>query len=214
MLSVKPVIVGLSFGGHVALTLATKMSDCMAGLILCETDAFFNLDNLCNGFYELAAASETADPDKIKAIVKDVFTTPSVETMNNYATQAVPLCGNGGYVPADYEQVIPHLSTTQHYHRNELLQFDLRKQLPNISCPVLVLTGDQNPVHSLKSANETYRLLPQNLRHIKYFPDTTTPIYNKHGAEVIDAVNEFLTMVYLQKQKSPDHNHSKLRSKL
>ena len=58
-------------------------------------------------------------------------------------------------------------------------------------CPVLIMYGDKNAVHSKESAEETIAAMPKRYLQIEYFKDATTPVYDNEPERAKEMILNF-----------------------
>lgn len=151
----KPILIGHSMGGHVAIRIATEHSELLRGVIAVDgLPVFPGFDNMSPD-QRAAAASKTAaqigtvtTPDQFMFvertyIVPNMTLAKNVDTVTQFSTGADP-------------------KATAEYLK-ELLSTDLRPQLAKITVPVLELapydaTLDKNPpaAFATATAKQTY----------------------------------------------------------
>src|SRR5215510_5461409 len=140
---VEPVVFGVSFGAIVALHYAVRHPGHAARVILdsgapvTDTDERLAMFGRLGGSEAVAAAQaffDQADPD----------------TFVRYATTCVPLYArHPGPDLADMRargMAHANLAVFQHWQAGEERTYDLRGTLDRITCPVLVLAGEDDPI--------------------------------------------------------------------
>jgi len=140
---VDPVVCGVSFGAIVALHYAVRHPGHAARVILdsgapvTDTDERLAMFGRLGGSEAVAAAQaffDQADPD----------------TFVRYATTCVPLYArHPGPDLADMRargMAHANLAVFQHWQAGEERTYDLRGTLDRITCPVLVLAGEDDPI--------------------------------------------------------------------
>jgi proline iminopeptidase len=140
---VDPVVCGVSFGAIVALHYAVRHPGHAARVILdsgapvTDTDERLAMFGRLGGSEAVAAAQaffDGADPD----------------TFVRYATTCVPLyVRHPGPDLADMQargMAHANLAVFQHWQAGEERTYDLRGSLDRITCPVLVLAGEDDPI--------------------------------------------------------------------
>lgn len=194
---VKPIIAGVSFGGVVAMSCATQFPVELAGLILSDTDAQFNLDEVLSHF-ELKVKLKGGDLNeiiKVRDAAKRMLTETSAEVYQDYVRYCIPYCAVNPYKAELIAGCVKNEKSAYYYNRNELTKFNFIPKLKRISCHSLVMTGDQNPVHTLKSAIRTAEALRKNKVTFKIFHGAGSPVYADKELEVAEIVKNFLIQV-------------------
>ena len=80
----------------------------------------------------------------------------------------------------------------EYFLSGELLKFDYRSKLKNTKCPVLFLSGDQGPLHSLKTAKELIAAFPEDKIQFNIFKDAKAACYELYPQEAEKIVKNFI----------------------
>ncbi len=146
----RPVVLGHSMGGFVAMLYGACYPGHAAGLILQSTLARFDLDRLVEGV-------RTLSDDETAAIAR-----------RSYGGEEVS-ADEWGRVFATFGPTVPSADELARRIRNPdvgvrgmglLRTFDARDVLGAIDCPTLVCTGDRDGVMPLSTAHELLEALP------------------------------------------------------
>ena len=163
----KPVVVGSSFGGFVAMSYAGRHPDHPSKLVLDSTSARLVIDRMFPVFERLGGhgAVEAA---------KRFWSDPSSENLMDYSQRCLPLYSrragrnaedgrDGG--PRSHE---PGSARALHHERAADLRPD-RACSSKITCPTLVLSGDDDPVTPTACSEEIVAGLdPKLVRFERY----------------------------------------------
>ena len=141
----RPVVLGHSFGGPVAIAYASRHPDHPAGLVLQSTFARFDFDRVVEGFRDLAG-------DDIAAIVRRSYKGDPTVTSEEWER-----CWKlfGPWVPGEVERSrIPRNEALNEAGGRLMLEFDLRADLAGIRCPTLVSVGALDPISPVWAGQE------------------------------------------------------------
>jgi proline iminopeptidase len=141
----KPVVLGHSFGGLVAIEYAARHPEHPAGLILQSTFAWFDLDRLVRGFRAIGG-------DEIARIVRRSYEQDPTVTADEWER-----CWElfGPWVPsADERARMPRNQAFNEVGGRLMLEVDLRPRLAAIRCPTLVSVGRLDPITPVWAADE------------------------------------------------------------
>lgn len=164
----KPIVLGTSFGGFVAQAYATRHPGHAAKLILVSTAARFD-------FQQVYAAFERLGGTDAERAARSYWSSPSDETRAVYSKLCVPLyatrkqADDGAWVA----RAISRNDTGVHFNGpdNEHGRFDFRAVLADISCPVLVMAGDQDPIAPIAFSEQIAASLPPEHVRLQRFAD-------------------------------------------
>jgi len=189
-----PILAGVSFGGGVAMSCAVQFPIELGGLILSDTDAHFDLDEVIKQFATKVKNKGGTDEDinKVSSVVKKMFTETTAETYADYVRICLPYCATNPYRPELIARCIKNEEVAFLYNRNELTRFNFLPDLGNVECQSLVISGDQNPVHTANSAKKTAEAIQPHRLNFKIFAGAGSPVYADREAEVILLINQYL----------------------
>lgn len=129
----KPIVMGQSFGGFVALTYAVDNSNKLSGLVLSSTAAR-------PGREEALAAFQKAGGEEARRAAKAFFDDPA--TGWDYFNQTCAKYYNRqdrGLMHLDEEILI-------HFQKKERREYELTQELHRVTCPSWVVTGEADPI--------------------------------------------------------------------
>ncbi len=138
----KPIVIGTSFGGFVALSYATQYPRHAGGLGLISTAAQVDFQTVFQAF-------ERRGGPEIRQIAEDYWTQPTDEGRELYKARCVPFYSYKESGAPDWMSRVLWRNETALWFNgpsNEHGRFDFRSDLGNISCPVLVMAGEQDPI--------------------------------------------------------------------
>jgi pimeloyl-ACP methyl ester carboxylesterase len=138
----RPIVLGTSFGGFVALSYATRYPGHSAGLVLISTAAHVD-------FQRVYAAFERLGGRETRTTAEAYWEEPTVERRLAYREHCMPLYERRRSGSTDWLKRIAWNHDTALWfngpHR-EHGRMDFRPDLGAIACPVLVLAGEDDPI--------------------------------------------------------------------
>lgn len=185
----KPVVLGTSFGGFVAQAYATRHPGHAAKLILVSTAAKFDFRQVYEAFERLGG------PEAEKA-ARDYWSAPSDATRSIYAKVCVPLyasrnqADDGSWVA----RAITRNETGVHFNGpgNEHGRFDFREALARVSCPVLVMAGDKDPITPITFSETIAASLPPDRVSFQRFAGCGHSIVADDRDGALQAIRDFI----------------------
>jgi pimeloyl-ACP methyl ester carboxylesterase len=185
----KPVVLGLSFGGFVAQSLALRHPDHVGRLILSSTAAKFRLDRCLDTFLRLhgtqarqvAEAFWTAPGDArhLRAYTEVCF------PLYNVTPRSEDAAARSTFNPA----MLAHFFAPD----GEGFRFDFRERLKFIRCPTLVLGGDLDPVTPMADSEDIAAALPPELVRFERFAGAGHGVGRDQPERYFALLREFLT---------------------
>ena len=134
-----PAILGNSFGGMVAMHAAGRHPDLVSKLVLMSTCARADVAAIAEAFTRVGGP-------RAGAVAERYWRTPDDESGAEYAEVCFPLYTfRAPHVPPP-RRTWTNLRVTQHYAEHIEPGMDLTPSLTAVTCPTLVLVGEQDPV--------------------------------------------------------------------
>jgi len=199
-----PILAGVSFGGVVAMSCAVQFPKELGGLILSDTDARFDLDEVISQFAIKVKnkGGTNENIDKVSHVARKMFTETTAETYADYVRICLPYCATNPYNPELIARCIKNEEVAFLYNRNELTRFNFLPDLGNVECQSLVISGDQNPIHTANSAQKTAEAIHPDRLHFKIFAGAGSPVYADREKEVVLLINQYLDKLSLSIKKN------------
>jgi proline iminopeptidase len=180
-----PVVLGLSFGGFVAIRYAARHPDHPAKLILSSTTARARTDLSEERFAELGG------PEAVRTY-RRVFVDGdhSIEAMIDYLTINMPLYNQvpSGFGPS---RTLMNLAVFDHFTRT-WGEMDLRDDVGRIETPTLVLGGRDDPMTPHECSTEIFDLLPEGVGRLEILDRCGHGTFRDQPEETEHLVRAFL----------------------
>lgn len=181
----RPVVLGASFGGFVALNYAIRHSDHPAKLILASTAAHIHLDRSTAMFERLGGP-------EVRSVAERFFEEPTADNLDEYLRICGPYYTQRPRPPEILARVTRRPEVSEHFFRGELLTFDMRQELNRVRCQVLLLAGELDPMTTIQDAEELAAALPpEQLRFVR-FPAAGHMLANEEPDAVLNLTREFV----------------------
>ncbi len=160
----KPIVHGISFGGFVAQSYASRHPDRLHKLILASTVARVDMRLVYEAF-------ERFGGERARAAAECFWTAPTGESAIEYATTCLPLYHQRQPDPNVARRAIVKLEVISHFSgpKGEHHSFDFREALSRLRCPTLVTAGELDPITPIEAVRELADCIPEEHRHFEVF---------------------------------------------
>ena len=184
----RPVVLGSSFGGFVALTYAALFPDHPGGVILTNTTGGRTDDaRSVEGFRRLGG-------DQAADVAARDFAEHTEESAAAFDRVCYPLySARPGYVEESARRSRLSLRTLEvnlHYWRNEEPHFDPWDLLPSVSCPVQIIAGEDDPICPIELVQDLCGQLPGS--ELVRLTDARHTVFRDQPEAARDAVLRFI----------------------
>lgn len=143
----RPILLGQSFGGIVALGVAIRHPGFPGMLIVSSSTARLRLDRALPMF-------EAVGGVRARAVAEAFFTDPNEEHFEGFMRTCLPLYNRTPIDPEALARVRMRPEVAFHFFRGEALSYDWSDELSEIRCPALILAGDADPITTVPDHEE------------------------------------------------------------
>jgi len=182
----KPVVLGQSFGGMVAMSYGARHPDGPSKLILSSTAGRMDLA-------ATYAAMQRLGGSEAWRIAEAFWTAPSEAGAEAYMSVCMPLYNPGP--PQDGSnrgRAIMRREVMFHFIDGEQRSMDLLTPLAAVRCPTLVLAGGVDPITPLSCAEAIADALPQGVGELVVFEGAGHGIYRDEPERAETVLRRFL----------------------
>ena len=205
---IKPIVAGISSGGYVIQSYATRHPEQALALILANTEAVVDRDAKAAAFASLIGKDGSPRLEREKAAEVssklDDFGL-SAETSNeqwqnicqDFGRYCVPLLSYNLFT-----FLAPHGGINNRMKKqfaNGYNKFDFRKDLEKINCPVLWLAGRWDPLHPWQGGRDSAALIDDDICTFKLL-ETGDPVNLDNPKDFQETVKDFLAQTCLKRQ--------------
>jgi pimeloyl-ACP methyl ester carboxylesterase len=189
----KPIILGSSFGGFVAFTYAALFPDHPGAVILTNTTGGHRDEQ------RVVEAFGRVGGDEAAAAIKRTFTEESQEAYADYLRICYPLYSAKPGWAEEAEvwqaQTIRSQDVAVHYHRHEAGAFDPWSMIGAVSCPMLILAGEDDPICPLPVVEELASQLPAGTTSLVRLPGAGHTIFRDRPDLAFPAIRSFVSQL-------------------
>ena len=180
----RPVVLGTAFGGSIALLLAARHPDAVGRLVLVSTVARY-VPARAIAVLDRLGGAEAGE------IAARYFADPTQATFADFLLVCVPLYTRDPLTPDAIARIQMNFELIMAWERGAGRQFDLREEAARVSCPTLVLAGEDDPSTTIAGAEELVAALPPGLARFERYADTGHGVF-RDRPEAIELVRDFL----------------------
>jgi len=164
----RPIVIGGSFGGIVAMSYATRHPNHPAAIGLVVTAARdAPVDEIVDAFRRLGG-------DGVAELVRSELEHSTPETSDRFEREAYPLMSRHPDALAIVQRQVRRSVRKQeveiHFSNGEAKTMDLRTDLARIRCPTLVVSGEMDPLFPPSCFHEIVEALPVGLAEAHLIP--------------------------------------------
>ncbi len=184
----RPIVIGTSFGGFVALSYATRHPGHAAGLCLISTAAKVDFAAVYDAFARLGGP-------EVRDIAMDYWENPTAGGRDLYRARCVPFYQRTAPLSPDWMQRILWRNETALWFngpRNEHGRMDFRPDLGRIRCPVLVLAGEDDPITPPAFSDAIVAGLDADRVTYRKYPDCGHGVVGDRPEEAMAALRHFI----------------------
>jgi proline iminopeptidase len=183
----KPIIAGVSMGGHVMCEYIKKHYAYPGGLIFCNTEAKFSLDMVCAKIQELGGV-------KPAKAFHDFYTNPNEKTFAAFTKLCIPFYAKKAYSPQELNRCIKNPEVFFRFCQHEVLNFNYLDVVNKIQCPTLMLVGSDS-LHLVDAAEEMAGKIDSKYVTLEVFEHAGAPVYKDEPDKSYKVVKEFLMKI-------------------
>ena len=180
----RPVVLGTAFGGSIALLLAARHPEAVGRLVLVSTVARY-VQARAIAMLDRLGGPEAGD------IAARYFAEPSQATFADFLRVCVPLYTRNPLTSDAIARIQMNFELIMAWEREGSRHFDLREEAARVTCPTLVLAGEDDPSTTIAGAEELVAALPAGLARFERYAETGHGVF-RDRPEAIELVREFL----------------------
>lgn len=181
----RPVVMGQSFGGFVAMAYATRHPDHPSKLILSSTAGHHRLERVLAAFERLGGA-------EVRAAAQRYWEKPGPDTVRDYARLCVPVYNRTPQDPDATARTVWKFDVMFAFGGGEDLTFNLLPALSAVRCPTLVLGGEDDPITPIGDAEDIAAAIPSQLVRFERFAGCGHGVFRDAPERGFAVIREFV----------------------
>ncbi len=182
----KPIVYGVSFGGFVAQSYATRHPEHPGKLVLTSTAAHMDWAQMFDAFERVGGPSA-------RELARQRWLFPTAQSRSAYREHCYPLYYRRGQLdPATMSRAIVNDEVNQHFAAHEFQRMDLRADLASVRCPTLLMAGAQDPMTPMAYSDTIAAHLPAHLLRYEHFEDCGHGIVHDQPQRHFEVLREFI----------------------
>jgi proline iminopeptidase len=182
---VKPIVLGQSFGGMVAMAYAARHPDHPGALVFSSTAARTDLELMLRRFEERGGA-------EVAAAARRFWTEMSGDSVGDYVRLAIPVYNRVPGDPDGMRRARVSVDVMLHFLGGEGRTMNLLPGLANVRCPTLVLGGELDPVCPIEMQEEIAAALPREHVRFERFPGCGHGVFRDDRERGFAVLREFV----------------------
>ena len=191
----RPMVLGQSFGGFVALSIALRHPDFMSGIVLFDTSPAWT------GGYDLDALEQLVDGQRGKELrevaYKESTGTATAEELKRFEQEIMPLYWHQGFKPEYIAELfgnpLVNMDIATYMMGTLSKEYDMRPYLSEIKVPAFVLQGRYDWVTPMTGAEEMAQAIPNGQLHI--FEHSGHMVFMEEPEELVAVLKQWITNV-------------------
>ncbi len=181
----RPIVMGISFGGMVAMSYATRHPEHPGKLVLSSTAARSRQDRSLDMFERLGGA-------QAREAAPRFFDNPGPETMADYQKKCLPLYNRTPSGPESLLRSVMNLELMADFFKNESHTFNFLPELGRIKCPTLIAAGELDPITPVADAKDIAAAIAPGLARLEVFENAGHGAHRDQPDRFFKLLNEFI----------------------
>jgi pimeloyl-ACP methyl ester carboxylesterase len=181
----RPIVMGNSFGGMVAMSYATRHPEHPVKLVLSSTAARSRQDRSLDMFERLGGA-------EAREVARRFFENPGPETMPDYQKKCLPLYNRTPPAPDVARRVVMNLEVTADFFKHESHTFNFLPDLGRIKCPTLIIAGELDPILPVADSKDIAAAMTPGVARLEVFENAGHGAYRDQPDRFFKILSEFI----------------------
>jgi proline iminopeptidase len=180
-----PIVLGVSFGGMVAMSYASRHPDHPSKLVLSSTAARIRTDRSLAMFEQLGGA-------EVRDVARKFFDEPGPATVEEFQKKCFPVYNRTPMGPEFTKRAVTNFDLTFEFFRNESRSFNLLPGLARIKCPTLIAAGVHDPITPLDDSKDIAAAMTPGVARLEVFDNAGHGAHRDQPDRFFKLLNEFI----------------------
>jgi proline iminopeptidase len=181
----RPIVMGVSFGGMVAMSYATRHPEHPGKLVLSSTAARSRQDRSLEMFERLGGA-------EAREAARRFFENPVAETMADYQKKCMPLYNRTRSGPESVLRSVMNLELMADFFKRESHTFNFLPDLGRIKCPTLIAAGELDPILPVADSKDIAAAMAPGVAKLEVFENAGHGAHRDQPDRFFKVLNEFI----------------------
>jgi proline-specific peptidase len=181
----RPIVLGVSFGGMVAMSYATRHPEHPAKLVLSSTAAVTRQDRTLEMFDKLGGA-------EAREAARRFFENPGPEQMAEYTKKCLPLYNRTPSPPENMQRAVMNPKLMADFFLHEERIFNFLPDLGKIKCPTLITAGDLDPITPLADSKDIAAAMTPGVARLEVFESAGHGVHRDQPDRFFKMLDEFI----------------------
>jgi proline iminopeptidase len=182
----RPIVMGVSFGGYVAMSYALRHPDHPAKLILCSTAASPSKTDIQVKIFERLGGADAG------AAAKAFLENPTRDAAREFRRLCGPLYHRSPHDRDIDARTIWNARLMTEFRRGERETMNFLPELHRIKCPTLVMVGEDDPMTPVPCSEEIVAALPPDLVRFERFADAGHGVVADQPDRFFEVLRKFI----------------------
>ena len=180
-----PIVLGVSFGGMVAISYATRHPVHPGKLVLSSTAAVSRQDRSLDMFEKLGGP-------EVREVARRFFENPGPEAMAEYQKKCLPLYNRTPSIPESMQRIVMNPKLTADFFLHESHTFNLLPDLGKIKCPTLITAGELDPILPVADSKDIAAAMTPGVARLEVFENAGPGVHRDQPDRFFKMFNEFI----------------------
>ncbi len=181
----RPIVMGVSFGGMVAMSYATRHPEHPGKLVLSSTAAVSRQDRSLEMFERLGGV-------EAREAARRFFENPVPETMADYQRKCMPLYNRTRSGPESVLRSVMNLELMADFFERESHTFNFLPDLGRIKCPTLIAAGELDPILPVADSKDIAAAMTPGVAKLEVFENAGHGAHRDQPDRFFKVLNEFI----------------------